>query len=95
MREPLAQPYTQHGKTIRDDVRELIWSQGNLPDAFYDEFVFQAKLTAQPGTLYFTVTQQCGTEQLRWDATTPDARYPAPAFKVLPKMPSGDATHTH
>ena len=93
VRTPLTQPYSLHGKTITDDVSAIIWSQGNLPDAFYDEFVFQAKVAAQPGMLYFTVTQQCGAEQLIWDAPSHDAEHPAASLEVLPAAYTTEHRH--
>lgn len=63
-----ATPYESHGKTITKGVTELAWSAGTLPDAWYDEFVFQAKLPEKPaGTvLYFPVVQECEKGAHRW-----------------------------
>ena len=93
VRAPLAQPYSMHGKTMTEDVNEIIWSKGNLPDAFYDEFVFQAKVTAQPSTLYFPVTQQCGAEKLVWNATSHNADHPAATLTVLPAVHNNEHQH--
>lgn len=93
VRTPLAQPYTIHGKTVTEDVSEIIWSKGMLPDAFYDEFVFQAKVAAQPSVLYFTVTQQCGADQLVWNERSHDAAHPAATLKVLPPATVGEHPH--
>src|SRR5690606_4621320 len=35
------QPQTLHGSQVDSGVREISWS-GDLPDAYYDEFVFRA-----------------------------------------------------
>ena len=65
---PLAAPYTSHGRTVTEGVREIIWT-GELPDAFYDEFVFRAVATDQlqvGQTLYIPVVQECATGAARW-----------------------------
>ncbi|MFO1210500.1 MAG: DUF1775 domain-containing protein [Amaricoccus sp.] len=66
---------------------ELSWT-GDLPEAYYDEFVFRAMLTDSraPGSeLYFPIVQECGDVAERWieirsagqDADT--LEFPAPA----------------
>ena len=64
--EPLATPYTHHGKRVEAEVSEISWTaQGKeaaLPDHFYDEFVLRASLPATPGVLWFKVTQTCQDE---------------------------------
>ncbi len=94
--EPLATPYTSHGKTISSDVREVSWSGGLLPDAHYDEFSMQVKLPDTPGKLYFKVSQLC--EQGRWDwveiprdgQSRKDLKAPAPVLDVQARQ---DAAH--
>ena len=93
IRAPLAKPYDMHGKRITEDVSEIVWSKGSLPDAFYDEFVFQAKVAAQSSTLYFTVTQQCGADRLVWNEHSHDADHPAATLKVLPAAPASEHHH--
>ncbi len=39
-----AQPQTLHGAPVESGVREISWS-GDLPDAYYDEFVFRVYLS--------------------------------------------------
>jgi uncharacterized protein YcnI len=73
-------------------VKEIVWT-GNLPDEFYDEFVFRAKLTEdlKPGAiLYFLAIQECTQGAERW-IEIPEAgkdpesyEYPAPGLKLLP-----------
>jgi len=41
---PYENSYELYGRTLTEGVREIIWS-GELPDAFYDEFVFRARVT--------------------------------------------------
>jgi uncharacterized protein YcnI/copper(I)-binding protein len=67
-RAPYATPYRVHGETVSEGVTEIIWS-GSLPDAYYDEFVFQAQITGafQPGAVVsFPVVQECATAREEW-----------------------------
>jgi periplasmic copper chaperone A len=85
-----AEPAELHGETLTEGVREISWSGGDLPDGFYDEFTFRARLT--PGlageTIYFPVVQECGEAANRWieiPAEGQDAEEleePAPALIV-------------
>jgi periplasmic copper chaperone A len=94
--KPLDTPYESHGTKITEGVREISWSGGNLPDAFYDEFVFQAKLPDKPGTtIYFPVVQECAKGVERWieipaaGKHADDYEHPAPGVTLGPKK-SGD-----
>lgn len=89
-----AQSYELWGEPVTEGVTEVDWSGGNLPDEFYDEFVFRGTLTKDlPAgeTLYFPVVQQCGDVFERWieiPAAGQDAdslETPAPGLKLLPK----------
>ena len=71
-KEPLAAPYTSHGKRVDSDVREVSWTASSnesaLPDAHFDEFILRATLPGTPGPLWFKVAQVCregGTEVRR------------------------------
>lgn len=59
----LAMPYDSHGKTVTEEVSELVWTartaEAALPDAHYDEFVFQVVLPKTAGPLWFKVVQGC------------------------------------
>jgi len=97
---PLAAPYTAHGRTVTEGVREIIWS-GELPSAFYDEFVFRAVATDLLPTgevLYIPVVQECATGAARWieiPAAGQDAHslpYPAPGITVTAP---GHHGHSH
>lgn len=87
-----AHPYDLWGAQVAEGVTEVIWT-GELPDAFYDEFVFRAMLTDSlaPGSaLYFPIVQECGDAADRWieipaAGQDPDAlEFPAPGLKLLP-----------
>lgn len=82
-----------HAK-VSEGVVEVTWSGGKLPDAYYDEFVFQGNLTDDlvPGkTIYFPVVQECEKGVHRWieipadGKAARDYREPAPGLKLLPK----------
>lgn len=71
-KEPLAEPYSWHGRTVREDVRRIRWSGGPLDDAHYDEFVAVVRLPEVPGRLHWRVTQRCLLGEIDW------AEVPAP-----------------
>ena len=81
-----------HGAKLSQGVKEVSWS-GNLPDAYYDEFVingFIAKDAAAPDTtVYFPVVQECESGVHRWiEIPKPGSNEhldePAPGIKLLP-----------
>jgi periplasmic copper chaperone A len=83
-----------HGAKLNEGVTEVRFSGGNLPDAYYDEFVLTGFLAAdlEPGqTLYFPVVQECEKGVHRWieipagGKSSADYPEPAPALKLLPK----------
>lgn len=67
---PYAKTYAfYHGKSLKEGVKEIQWSGGDLPDAYYDEFVasgFVAKELDPGSSLYFKVTQLCAKGELKW-----------------------------
>ncbi|HRO11864.1 MAG TPA: DUF1775 domain-containing protein [Amaricoccus sp.] len=89
---PYAKPYKQHGSELTEGVVEVSWT-GELPDAFYDEFVLRGTLAGDlaPGTtLFFPVVQECADKTERWieipaSGQDPDSlEYPAPGVTLLP-----------
>jgi len=91
---PYARAYQNHGSEVTEGVTEVIWT-GELPDAFYDEFVLRVMLTDSlaPGTeLYFPVLQECGDKTERWieipaAGQDPDSlEDPAPGIRLLPAV---------
>ena len=86
--------YDYYGTAMTEGVKEVVWSGGKLPDAFYDEFVMRVYLTGdlKPGTmLYFPVVQQCEKGVERWieipaeGKGADDYETPAPGLKLEPK----------
>ncbi len=87
-----------HGKMANEQVDEIIWRGGSLPDAQYDTFGILMKLPDRAGeTLYFPVTQTCAKGELRWSEIPAagqawhDVKSPAP-FVTLEAAP---AKHHH
>ncbi len=79
--------YTLHGAQVTSGVREVSWS-GKLPDAYFDEFAFQAYLTPDlpAGTsLNFPVVQECEKGVERWIDSKESSPTPAPRLHLLPK----------
>ena len=75
---------------------EVDWSGGNLPDAYYDEFVLTGTLgddLAAGQSMYFPVVQECEKGVNRWieipkegaSASQAEAAEPAAALRLLPK----------
>ncbi len=91
--EPYPEPVRYFESTLTEGVREIAWSGGSLPDAWYDEFVFRGQLPdAGPGTIvYFPVVQECETGIHRWleipaeGRSSDDYEEPAPGVTLMPK----------
>jgi uncharacterized protein YcnI len=83
--------YDYYGTALTGGVKEVAWSGGSLPDAFYDEFVFRGRLTDfAPGTLvYFPVVQECAAGVHRWieipaaGESADDYEEPAPSVTIV------------
>lgn len=84
-----------HGATFSDGIKQVTWSGGTLPDAFYDEFVLSVFIAGDlsPGRmLYFPVVQTCEHGEHKWievpPADKPDAKLndPAPGVMLTPKQ---------
>lgn len=63
-----ANSYEFYGRTLTRGVVEVAWTGGNLPDAWFNEFTFVAKLPDAPvGTkIYFPVVQECVEGTHHW-----------------------------
>lgn len=88
---PYETSYQYYGHTLLEGVKEIIWS-GELPDNFYDEFVFRARVTdSVPADklLYFPVLQECANGAEPWvqipaaGQNRHDLRNPAPGIMVV------------
>jgi uncharacterized protein YcnI/copper(I)-binding protein len=100
---PYAQPHTLWGREVREGVREIVWSGGNLADAHYDEFVFTARITeAVPaGPLHIPAIQECPNGRAAWTeipTAGQDAhalKFPAPAVVIRAQHAQGQSGHGH
>ncbi len=99
----LSQPYTSHGKTISQDVTEVLWTAKTpadyLPDAHYDEFSLRGKLPATAGALWFKVLQSCENGANDWSQTpasgTSTQGLKAPAALLIVAPVAAAAGHAH
>ncbi len=78
-----------HGKMTDEQVDEITWRGGPLPDDQYDEFGIVIKLPDGAGsTLWFPVTQTCEKGKLEWSQIPTagqmwhDLKSPAPFVKL-------------
>ena len=92
VRGTYAKSYDYYGTPMTEGVQEIVWSGGELPDAFYDEFVFRAKVTDFPvGTaIPVPVVQECGPDTSeRWievpeaGKVADDYEFPAPMLTII------------
>jgi uncharacterized protein YcnI len=94
-RGPYARSYSYfHGAKFDQGVKEVTWSGGRLPDAFYDEFVLSTFIAGDLPAghmLYFPVEQVCEKGAHHW-VEVPSAGQrgtsegdPAPGIMLVPK----------
>jgi copper(I)-binding protein len=92
----LAEAQPRAGWTLANSPREVRWTAdaaSALPDKERAEFIVRGKLTSQPGTLWFPVRQDCGTQSADWaqlPGTDASAKLPFPAAR-LDVLPPGVA----
>lgn len=84
--------YDYYGTQMSEGVKEIIWSQGNLPNEHYDEFVFRGTFVGslEAGkTFYFPAVQECADGEEAWIELTDDhdAPKPAPGVKLIAADP--------
>lgn len=87
--------YDYYGTPMSEGVRQIRWSGGSLPDDFFDEFVFRARLSADLAdtTVAFATTQFCpdGADVAWTELAAPgqdphDLTRPAPILTVAAKQ---------
>lgn len=82
------QSYDNHGTAMTEGVREIVWSGGNLPNEWYDEFVFRGTFSGElePGPFYFPTIQECASGEEAWIDVSgdADAELPAPSLELAP-----------
>ena len=95
---PYAEPAELHGETVTEGVREIVWSGGELPDEWFDEFTFRATLPqGEAGqVIVFTAIQECGEARMDWSEVAAEGQdphaleYPAPTLTL-----TSPEHHTH
>jgi uncharacterized protein YcnI len=85
---PYAQPYDNYGTIMTEGVVEVIWSGGELPNEFYDEFIFRGTFGGDlpvGSVFYFPAVQECANGEEAWIDTTgaEDAEKPAPHLTLI------------
>jgi periplasmic copper chaperone A len=94
---PYAEPHDYFGTKMTEGVIEVMWT-GELPDEYYDEFVFRGMITdtLKPGAmLYFPAVQECATKVERWieipgaGQSEDDLEFPAPGIELSPAAGAG------
>ncbi|MGI6246542.1 MAG: YcnI family protein [Pseudochelatococcus sp.] len=90
---PYKNAYDSHGKQVTEGVREIVWSGGNLPDEWYDEFIFRGTFAGDlpvDKALHFPVVQECAGGEEAWIDTTggEEADFPAPGVTLRAKKPA-------
>jgi uncharacterized protein YcnI len=93
-----AKTYKNYGSDVSSGVIEVDFTGGNLPDAYYDEFVVTGTVADSfkaGDTIYFPIVQECGTASTRWieipaAGATEEPQHPAPALKVTAPAASRD-----
>src|SRR5450631_1104199 len=86
-------PMSVRGTKVTEGVTEVDWTGGNLPDAYYDEFVLAGFIgdEAPAGqSMYFSIVQECEKGITRWIEIPagdggPEPAEPAAGLKLLPK----------
>ena len=100
-RVPVAKTYKLYGTDVKSGVTEVDFTGGNLPDAWYDEFVVTGTIadSFKPGdVVYFPVVQECGPAATRWieipssSQKVDDLKHPAPHLNVV--SPRGGASNS-
>lgn len=85
---PYEKAYDNHGTTLTEGVKEIVWSGGNLPNEHYDEFVFRGTFAAalEPGKFFFPAIQECAGGEEAWIDTSgaAEADMPAPSVTLVP-----------
>jgi uncharacterized protein YcnI len=86
-----AKSYDYYGTPVSEGVTEIAWTGGDLPDDWYDEFVFRARLTGFPvgSIVYFPIVQECAEGAVhRWieipdpGKSADDYEEPAPGVTI-------------
>lgn len=87
-----AKSYAYEGSEVKSGVTEIDFTGGNLPDAYYDEFVVTGTISDSfkaGDVVFFPVVQECGTDAVRWIEMPKDGqkldelKRPAPHLDIV------------
>lgn len=100
---PYAQSYSYYHGPISEGVKEVVWSGGDLPDDYYDEFIASGFVARElkADALYFKVTQECANGEERWvdipaaGGNPHDLKAPAAVLKIADASDHADHDHAH
>jgi uncharacterized protein YcnI/copper(I)-binding protein len=99
-----AKAYENHGRSVSEGVKEIVWSGGNLSDDNFDEFTFQALIAAdgaEAKQLYFPTVQTCTKGEAAWteiptgQQSSHDLKKPAPALRLVSATTVAQAAPQH
>ncbi len=91
-----ATTYDYYGTPMSEGVRRIRWSGGELPDAFYDEFVFRARVTGGLAgrSVAFPTVQDCPDgQQVAWVEIPAAGQDPHALAHPAPMLQVADAKH--
>jgi uncharacterized protein YcnI len=94
---PYPTPIAYSDQTLTEGVREIIWSGAELPDGWYDEFVFRVQLPdGEPGqVIYFPMVQECGDMVSRWIEIPAEGQTGGDLEEPAPSVTLTEATSDH
>ena len=90
-KKKLAAPANGPHGPISEVTTKIIWSGGNLQDAYFDEFGLSMKLPEIGTAVYFPVIQKCARGEHRWEQIAEPhshgghSDHPAPSIILTPK----------
>lgn len=95
--------YDLHGRQVSSGAKAVVWSDGELDDAHYDEFALWGTLAGveEGTTLFFRTFQHCAGGEVAWNeiphpGQDPHAlAHPAPGVTILAAAEGGDHHHGH
>lgn len=92
--ETVKAAYAQPHDEVAEGVTEVVWSNGDLPNEWYDEFVFRGKFSGsfkEGDTVFFPVVQECDGAEEAWIDTSGNeaADMPAPSVTLTPAEAKG------
>lgn len=99
-----AKSYENHGSTVSEGVKEIVWSGGNLSDEHFDEFTFATTIATDGGeakAVYFPTVQQCAKGEAAWTEipaagqSARDLKKPAPSVRISGAAVAQAGGHDH